>query len=490
MAASIAQLIGKVNLKKFAKNRDDLLKKYGSVSNIPAEEIKENPLSEHKLTYDSATETLEPVYFFIIDLMNDFGLDTKKLIDNFSSSPGSGHFAELGQRATIMQQQAGKIMGDINTVLRSVLNLVYDLKEFKIRLQHYDDLNTDKRDAAILALKQIWLDKVDMNKGNSSIKAMTFSQMGFQTLLDAFLAVKDIKDVGNIDLNERVKRILKPRIMEFNDWLKHSEKELRKRYQLERDYLKSQVNSLKLYSRWAKPYLIAARDLEMKQRGRDPSLVKAFNTLMLELTVLGKDSIDPKEEALIGDLPKEFEKLPVKRDYYYCVLIDFNFRGIPQKVQQQSHYSFGGRADISFKSYVLNEDELAKLEEELDSSDINDVLKLIEGATDESLKQLQEDIDFFLEEDEEERNQSSKTSKDQSNPFKALIGGYDKQNKSSGSKSKPMKKTKKDLAPVKIRKETFLEKEHLRPLAEEKAKEITFKLFDIYKKAHGMPSYT
>ena len=35
----------------------------------------------------------------------------------------------------------------------------------------------------------------------------------------------------------------------------------------------------------------------------------------------------------------------------------------------------------------------------------------------------------------------------------------------------------------------FIEKESLRPLAEEKAKETTFKIFDVYKKAHGMPSY-
>ena len=51
--------------------------------------------ASHTLGYDSAVETLEPVYFFIIDFMNELGLSPEKLIDNFSSSPGSGHFAEL-----------------------------------------------------------------------------------------------------------------------------------------------------------------------------------------------------------------------------------------------------------------------------------------------------------------------------------------------------------------------------------------------------------
>ena len=443
---------------------------------------KTKALSEHKLTYDSSAETLEPVYFFIIDLMNDFGLETEKLIDNFTSSPGSGHFAELGQRATIMQQQGTKILGDINTVLRSVLNLVYDLKEFRIRLSQYDDLKTDKKEAAILALKQIWLDKVDINKGNSSVKAMALSQAGFQTLIDAFLFIKEVKDVDKIDLNDRVKRILRPRILEFNHWLEHSEKELRKRYELEKTYLKSQVNSLKLYSRWAKPYLKAASDLEMAERQREPALVKAFNTIILELTVLGKRKINTKEEALSGNLPKELEKIKTK-DYYACVLVSFKFRGIPQRAGQQSHYVFGGRADISFKSYVLNEDEIKKLNEELEASDVNDVLRLIDGATGESLEHMQDEINFFLEEKDFNEN-SEKKSKDTSNPFLALFGKYD-----SEKSKKKIEKSKENTKTI-VRSENYLEKELIRPLAEGVAEDLAFKFFDIYKKAHGMPSYT
>jgi len=281
--------------------------------------------------------------------MNNFGLAPEKLVDNFSSTPGSGHFAELGQRATIMQQQATKILGDVNTVLRSVLNIIYDLKEFRMRLQHYDGLKSKKseeQEASMLALKQIWMDKVDIAKGNSSIKAMALGQAGYQTLIDAFLVAKDEKDVDKLDLNDRVKRILKPREREFIIWIQESEKELKKRYELEKTYLRSQVNSLKLYSRWVRPYLKAAQDLESKDRSRDPVLVKTFNTIILELTLLGKNKMDIIEEAAKGNLPNDFAKPRfvngIKRNYYSCILVDFIFRGIPQKVSQQSHYAFGG----------------------------------------------------------------------------------------------------------------------------------------------------
>ncbi len=498
MTASISQILGKINPEKYAENGKELLKKYRHPSEIPAEEIKEQSLAKHGLVYDSSSETLEPVYFFILDLMNDFGLETEKIIDNFTSSPGSGHFAELGQRANIMQQQGTKILGDVNTVLRSVLNIIYDLKEFRIRLSHYDSMKDEKRkEAALLALKQIWMDKVDITKGNSSIKAMALGQAGFQTLIDAFLFSKNLEDADKLDLNDRVKRILRPRILEFNDWVEHSEKELRKRYELEKSYLASQVNSMKLYARWAKPYLRAAQQLEMKSSGgeREPALVKAFNTILLELTLLGKQKIKPQEEALSGMLPKEFERLKIKRDYYFCTLIEFKFRGIPQRIAQQAHYTFGGRAEISFKAYVLNSEELKKFEEELGASDMEDVLRLIEGATGESLEKIQDEIDFFLEEKNEEEMRGQKQEKvgekstDTSNPFTALIGGYDKPGAETGSGKDTGKKTGK-IKNWWPEKESFMEKENLRPLAEEKAKETAFKIFDVYKKAHGMPSYT
>jgi hypothetical protein len=477
MVATIQQIIGKINPKLYAENEKELLKKY-SIDKIPAEEVKPKTLAEHTLVYESTSETLEPIYFFILDLMNDFGLAPEKFIDNFSSSPGSGHFVEMGQRATIMQQQGTKLLADVNAVLRSVLNIIYDLKEFRIRLESYDDLKSeDKKEAALLSLKQIWMDKVDITKVNSSIKGMAM-QHGFNTLIDAFLVVNDAKDVNKIDLGDRVKRILTPRIEEFNIWVEQSEKELRKRYEIEKTYLKGQVNSLKLYSRWVKPYLRTAQQLEMKEGGREPALVKTFNTILLELTLMGKVKLNVKDAALESKLPLDFQKLKTKRNYYSCVLVDFKFRGIPQRVSQQPHYVFGGRAEITFSAYALNDDELKKLNKELEKSDIEDGLKLIEGLTTESLEQLQEEINFFLE---EKTKEEKSIPKDGSNPFLALIGHYDK----------PQKKQEPEKAEDKpIRKDDWIESKHLRPLATDNAIETTFTLFDIYKKAHGMPSYT
>lgn len=444
-------------------------------------------LASHTIVYDSSTETLEPVYFFMLDLMNDLGLAPQKLVDNFSSSPGSGHFSEFGQRASIMQQQASKILGDVNTVMRSVLNIVYDLKEFKIRLATYDGVKSkdkNEQEGALLALKQIWMDKVDIAKGNSSIKAMALGQAGFQTLIDAFLVAKDEKDIDKIELNDQVKRILKPRIHEFNIWVGESEKELRKRYELEKNYLKSQVNSLKLYSRWVKPYLTAAQGLEQKEAGMNPSLVKMFDTVILELTLMGKNKLDIADEAAKGNLPIEFASQKflskLKRGYNSCILVDFTFRGIPQRTQQ-GHYAFGGRAEITFKAYALNDDELKKFDEEMKKSEVNDVLSLINGMTTESLGPLQDEINSFLEEKpkEEKKEEKKMGLKEIFEPFTAMFGAFEKK--------EIKKETPKEVV---VAPEDWIEKTHFRPLAAENAKAKLFDIFDIYKKSHGMASFT
>ena len=68
---------------------------------------KKGPSMHYNLVYDSSSETLEPVYFYLLDLMNKmFGNKVEKIIDNFASSPGSGHFSELQGKASQMQQEA------------------------------------------------------------------------------------------------------------------------------------------------------------------------------------------------------------------------------------------------------------------------------------------------------------------------------------------------------------------------------------------------
>lgn len=445
------------------------------------QELVGDPVEEHKLIYDSASDSLEPVYFWVLDKANEFfGGDVEKLIDNFTSSPGSGHFSELGAKATRMQEEAMKILGAANQVIKSILNLIYDLKEFEIRLSHYEATRSkdkDKREAGFLSLKQIWMDNVDIKRGVGSINSLSRGELMFATLRDAFMIAKSPEDVENIDLNDRVKRILKPRIQEFLEWKDASERELKKRYEIEKTYLKSQVSSLQLYTRWVKPYLRAAAQLEMKD-SKNPGLVAAFNTIVMELTLFGKKAIKPAD-AVYEDqtLPLKFANLKFKRKYYSCILIEFLFRGIPQTVQrQQVHYTFGGRSEVSFKAYALNEDEVALLQKKLKESDVMDAFELAAGVTDETLDQIKGDLEHFLGKDFQGKEEEEEEKEDV-NPFTALFDF-------GGGKEK-----KKAIEKIEdIKKDNFYEKV-LRALAVRKARDNCFNIYDVYKKAHDMASH-
>ncbi len=440
------------------------------------------PAQSHELVYDSSSETLEPVYFWVLDMANSlFGGKVEKLVDNFTSSPGSGHFAEFGQRKSIMQKNVTESMGTINTVLKSIINLIYDLKDFEIRLGHYDAVkseNKEEKEAGLLALKQIWMDNVDIKRGRGSINMMA-QDLNFVTLRDGFMYANSIKDIDEMDLNDRVKRVLKPRLDEFLYWKDSSEAELRKRFAIEKNYLRSQVNSLQLYSRWVKPYLKSASELEMEEQGRNPELVKTFNTILLQLTLIGKDEFDVKEATRTAELPTEL-KIP-KRKYYSVVLIDFRFRGIP--IKQGQHFLLGGKATVNFNAYALNEEELKILEQNLKKSDVEDALKLIEGATTESLDELKKDLDHYLEDDKEANEEEKKKKKSEdTNPFSALFGSLFKK------KEEKDKKEEKEIELKKIKKDNYAER-LVRALAAADAANKCFTIYDVYKKAHGMASH-
>ncbi|MAH46626.1 hypothetical protein CMI37_12415 [Candidatus Pacearchaeota archaeon] len=453
---------------------------------------KGNPLSTFSLAYDSAQNQLEPVYYWLLDFMQgDLGMKSQKITDNFTSSPGSGHFAEMGQRLTRLQEEGMKIYGLLNQTIKNVINLLYDLKEFEIRLAHYKEAKSKdekEKEAGLLSLKQIWLDNVDMKRGRGAIHQMA-NEMGFTTLREAFMIANNIDDLKKMAgdeglINEQVMRILIPRLAEFLKWQEYSEKELRKRFKIEKTYLKTQVETIKLQASWIRPYLKAAEELRQKGFDKNPALVNAFSTTMFELTLLGKRKINFEEEVKSDNFPSGLRDYKLKRDYYSCILIKMEFRGhVGQRVTQKGDYSFalGGRVDMSFDSYALNEEELELFEKELAKQDIEESFNFIENTAEESLEQLKEDIDhFLLKEDDLEKEETEKKKQDDTNPFSALFGLF----KPSDKK----KKEKKEIAELKeIKKDNFVEKQ-VREFAVKGAKTSLAVIYDIYKKSHGMAS--
>lgn len=433
-----------------------------------------NPIEQHTLTYDAFSQNLEPIYFWILDYVNkEYDGGAEKLIDNFIASPGSGHFAEMQGRVTRMQDEGMKIMGQANTVIRSILNLIYDLKEFKILLSQYDDYNSKDskiKHAALLSLKQRWMDNVDIKRGNGSLNMLAQS-LDFVTIRDAFFAADKLDDILDLDLNDRVKRILEQRVKEFERWIKESEIELRKRFEIEKLYLRSQANSAKLYARWAKPYMKAARDLEQNATN-NANIVNAFNTAVFELTLIAKGKYDMVADVAQGELPKVFNKLGLRK-YVPITVIEFIFRSIPDRNDQRGGYSYRGRAEVKFTSFALSEEEISLLKKEVEKDDFGDVYNWITGATMDSFGKINGDIEELLGEKMGEEKKEMK--KEDTNPFSALFSGLwnrKEEKKDSSGKIKPDNSNEAVLRSQALLKSRF----------------DCRKLYLAYKKSHGMPA--
>jgi hypothetical protein len=465
-------------------------KKYGFKEDVA------KSLASYKLTYDSDSNQLEPIYYWILDFIQDMGLKVEKVTDNFQSSPGSGHFSDMGQRATAMQQQATKILADTNVVIKSVIQLVYDLKEYEIRLSQYKraaSKDPKEKEEGMLALKNIWLDQVDMKRGRGSIHQMSY-EMGFTTLREAFLVANTIEDVNKMSsadgvINDSVKRVLTPRLSEFLLWKDISEREIVKRFEIEKSYLKSQVESLKMYTAWAKPYLKAAKDLRMSGFDTNASLVHAFSTTMFELGLFcTREAKITSSEVLTKRFGREYK---LKRKYYSILVVSLKYRGeLAQKVTQKGDYGFGfgGRVDITFDAYALNEEEIALAKKIMSDADLKDGLDLVGENTQVALDQLKDDIEKYCLKDgdkqkmEEEKKKEEKK-QDDTNPFSALwsLFTFD-----FGKTEK--KEDKKEIKEVKdIKKDDFVE-ENLRGEAINGARGTLYTVYDVYKKAHGMAS--
>ena len=453
--------------------------------------LKPKSVQSFKMTFDSQQAQLEPIYYWLLDFVQDMGWGMEKLTDNFTASPGSGQFSEMSMKATKMQEEGMKILGGLNQVVKSVLNLIYDLKEFELRLAHYDDANSEdskKKEEGMLALKNIWLDNVDLKRGRGSIHQMA-AELGFTTLREAFMIASTQEELKEMNkgkdgegglVNDSVYRVLVPRLSEFLKWADYSEKELRKRFSIERNYLKSQVETIKLYSGWMKPYLKAAEDLRQRGFDKDAALVNAFSTSMFELQIFGKKSMD---------VPGKFKGYKLKRDYNQCILIGLKYRGhVSQRVTQKGDMGFGmgGRIDMTFDAFSLNDEEYKLVRKEFDDEDVKDSMIFSVDVAGDALADLKEDLDYFLKSDEEKAKEEAEEKKKTGesldiNPFGALFGLF------KGGSDK-VKREKGEVTEVKdIKPDNYVERA-IRAEAAEAAGVSLHTVYDIYKKAHGMAS--
>lgn len=457
-------------MSKKKKTAEELKKKYA---------VLKDPIT---MTLHLPAGGLEPTYYWLTDFLESSGYELDKTQESMAAAVASSFFSDLGAKKTRMEQAAREIMGNINTVVKSIVNLVYDLKEFDRRLEIFDDIHSsdkEKKEAGEVAIKSVWMDEVDVKRGMGSINQLAASpKMEFVTLRDAFLQAKNVKDVKNMDLNNRVKRIVKSRIEEYEKWRNKYEKDLRQRRKIELAYLKSQVHSLKEYSSWARPYLIAAQKLRKNQK-LGKNMPEFFDTSKMNIVMKGKKQIkgpQTHQDLQLG-LFKRKDPYGDLEPMYSVIELDFSFSSKPALVArgEGNSYRHVGVIKVKFSGYALTEEENKRIDEE----DMKESLKLaksIENMTKESLEAVAEDIEEYLNEKEEK--------KDETLEIFAFLKPLKDLNDFVLGMFKPLSYIiPKEYMP-KHRKSKY-KMNVLRKEAKKKAEKDVQKIFEIYRKANG-----
>ncbi|MDD5499997.1 MAG: hypothetical protein PHT91_03945, partial [Candidatus Nanoarchaeia archaeon] len=337
---------------------------------------------KYDIEVHSPFEKPEKFYSMVLNELRYFDLKNIQKVSQFlDASPTSGFYGDISQRKAYAKENVDKAMGIINGIIQTITKLIYSLREFDSVLDIFKKLESnDKLDvfAAEQNLRRIFLDEVDMKKGRGAMYQMQVSQgMEYVNLVDSFLTVENLKDVDDLKSNDRVKRILKGRFQEYELWKKSFKKDIVSRKEIQKQYLKSQVESLKMQLDWIKPHYAVLKQLDIKSGANNPDLLVGFDTMQINTKIRCVVGGEKENSLVTGFLD-----------------VDFEFKTNPYQVRTEQgtsfHHRFGTK--ITYTPYVLRNDDYEKFIKNEAMKEI-DFFKDIVG---DSLKAISEDLEKYL----------------------------------------------------------------------------------------------
>ncbi len=405
------------------------------------------------LFYESEKKFVEETYYWILHFMRHgaAGLpNVEKLIDSFSSSVQSSLFGVSEQRLAIQQDRASQYLKGISEMVKSLPQLIRDLRLLDERLSFYEaTFNNPNTESADHALKGIWIDLVEGGAKNPGSVYGMAQQLSFTILPDLFFRtrigdfeknlhklslneynekIKEIpsvidKIVNDLEFNEKVKEVLKRKLIQFYTWKYRTYRELLSRRKFLLKYLRQHYNTIKMYAEWVKPYLMNIKRLSNNQKNlNSPDIVNAFETAVLELELF---SVAKKKDFYNG-------VVSVYLRYITMPALQYHAEGY-QRGPQHS-----GRIELFFRSYSFTDNEVKlykklrqeqsmELLKEYDSS-IAEVLESLGDELKNYLKEAGEDIKTQEEKDKEVLEQKKleriQTKDSITEPFTALLDGF------------------------------------------------------------------
>ncbi|MCL4362815.1 MAG: hypothetical protein OH338_01985 [Candidatus Parvarchaeota archaeon] len=433
--------------------------RYASGEEIPNPGFVGNP-EGYKFTKDIYKRYhFQPEYYSVMQMFGALGYRSIRTAESVDPSSLSSLMNMVFEKRKNLEDRVMQLLGNINTVLKSLIAIIYELKELERNLYLYDELkdtDKDKAEAAELALKRVFLDNVDSRKGGASLSALSRSPTqsqggpGFIDIMSVFYQVKSLKDVQNIDRNEQYKNILKNRYIEYEKWKEINGNDLKNRKSMLLQYLKSQMGSFNLYVDWCSTYLSLLAKMGLKTAKSADRYIEGaskpdiFENESFSVTAVGSKPIYAKEydaeyvrlfknkgpeipikvepKSIAGNLiSRGYEEN--KRSFIYdrirkygplvilAIKLKMDFKEKPSKEAIQPPYE--GTIYFNMFPYCFTPEEYYLYKKAHIANIQKTVFAAVDQAIFRSLSVIQADLDKYVKEADEEEEKRKKEKKPQ-----------------------------------------------------------------------------
>jgi len=476
-----------VGLQKKEKPKEEPIEADKLLEKTQLKNLRNEPL-EYNLTIESMQAGAEANYYWIYRFLKSknpsFGMGntfTKiiKIQDVYQAGEASSLWGSQEQRKGLQQDKVNQYMATISTLIKETFQIVRELRILDERLELYNGYDKGKEGESV-TLKDTWVTLVEGGAKNPTSVFGLASQVGFTTLPDLFFLInpktqedvrKEVKKVKEV--NRKVKEVLERKLTQFLIWKEKTQKELTTRKKFILKFLRMRFNNIKMYANWVKPYLRAIKQLQSAQDFENPEISSSFETsqIKLELLAIGKEYTETTDEG--------YEETYDFQETFPCLVIRFNYVAMPQ-MSYQKEFQRGpihvGRTEIRIIPCTMTNEQIETYKAAKDKEIFQDVKDLI-PSVEESLDAIGDELTKYLKEAgeviEDDNEKIMKQKESIFTPFISIFKGF----------KEPFAKGKKDDKGFKVSKKRLKIEVGT---AKDLARALSFVVYDIFKKAHGM----
>ena len=385
------------------------------------------PLKRLRIVYESHNANVEEPYHWVLNhLKQDQGYyQVEKIVDTMTAAEASSLFGVQMQRLNMQQDKAAQYMGTISSMVKSLFQVVREIRIIKERLAHYrGSMKGDK--SSDVALKGYWVDLVEGGGKNPASIYGLAQQLGFATLPDLFFETTIPYD-GDVDsiveerakgFNRKVREVLRRKLAQFVVWRKETQKELESREKFTLRYLRQHWSTIKMYMSWVKPMLKNIKRLQTGEKYRNNAeLLSSMEGSMMEVELLAvRDKIGSHHPIIVAH-------------FLYRTRAHMNFNNDYQRGPVHV-----GRVAITLRAYAWTPEQIDKYRKLREEEDL-ELIGMIDGSVEAAMDALGDELRNYLEEAEEEANLPERQKKEETeekpvkgpgmmDPFVALGHGF------------------------------------------------------------------